>query len=101
MIKRGGRNNDDLKVVGFFWSADFAWAEAYTFVQGKGLGMSEQTHGGVVPPILSSDMEIEKGKGQARTYDSHLGKYAEGTSGTNKEGNVKGETRKAGKCVPK
>ena len=63
--------------------------------------MSEDMDGGETPPILSSDMEIEKGKEKLQASDIHPGKGGEGTSGSNKEGSAKGETRNSGKCVPK
>ena len=68
---------------------------------GSGPEMSEHTNGGENPPILSSDMEIEKGKEKLQAFDIHPRKGGEGTSGTNKEGSVKGESRKSGKCVTK
>ena len=46
-------------------------------------------------------MEIEKGKDKFQEFDTHPRKDGEGTSGTNKETTTKGETRKAGKFVPK
>ena len=63
--------------------------------------MSEPIDGGEKPHILSSDMEIEKGKEKLQESDIHTGKRGEGTSGTNKEGSAKGETRKSRKCFPK
>ena len=46
-------------------------------------------------------MEIEKDKGKLQSSDTHLRKDGERTSGTNKETMMKGEKRKAGKCLPK
>ena len=59
---------------------------------GRDLGRNTPLEEGSTVPILSSDMEIEKGKGLASSHEPHLD--GEGTSGFKKEETTKLETRR-------
>ena len=67
----------------------------------SGLRMKELVDGGAEPPIQSSKFERKKDKGKGQVLNTHIGKDGEGMSGSSKETKVKGENKRAGKCLPK